>query len=106
MYNLSLSSPSHPWLLRILPIFINSPLLDDFEVESPLELHPGGAKDDADGPGRPSLFSDNLAQILGGDLEFKNGRLFAFELGHLNPFRTVDERFCDQFNEFLHGDLL
>jgi hypothetical protein len=41
-----------------------STFLDDLEVESPLEFHAGGAEDDPDCPGRPSLFPDDLAQVL------------------------------------------
>jgi hypothetical protein len=105
-YSFSLSSPSLPWLLRIFAILIKSTFLDDLEVESPLELHPGGAENDADRAGRPPLLSDDLAQILRGDFELKNRGLFAFELGDLNPVRAVNESFGDQFYEFLHGDLL
>jgi hypothetical protein len=82
-YSFSLSSPSLPWLLRTFAILIKSDFLDDLEVESPLELHPGGAEDDADRAGRPSLLA-----------------------GNLHPVRAVNERFGDQFYEFLHGDLL
>jgi hypothetical protein len=79
---------------------------DNLEVESPLQFHPCGTQNNPNGPGRPSLFSDDFPEIFRSDLELQDAGLFSFELGNLYLFRVVNECFGDQFNEFFHRDLL
>jgi len=105
-YSLTLSSPLFPWLRWTFPILCKSTFLDDLEVKSPLQLHAGGTKDDADGPSRSALLSDHFSQIFLRNLQFQNRRLFPFELGNLHLLRLVDEGFGNQFYEFFHSNLL
>ena len=60
----TLSSPSRPWLRSTFPTARSSGLFNDLQIVAPLELHARGAEDDADGPGRPALLADHLAQVF------------------------------------------
>src|SRR5512139_2886496 len=85
----SLTVPSRPSLRTIRPRTTRSAFFNDLEVESPLELHPGSAEDDADRAGGPSLFPDHLAEVFRRHLELEDGRLLSLELGHLHSVRLV-----------------
>jgi hypothetical protein len=105
-YSFTLSSPLFPWLRWTFPMLCKSTFLDDLEVKSPLQLHAGGTKDDADGPSRSALLSDHFSQIFLRNLQFQDRRLFPLELGNLYFLRLVDEGFGNQFYEFFHSNLL
>ena len=51
-------------------------LLQDLQRVTFLQLHAGGAQDGADRTRRPSLFADDLAQVVWGDAQFEDGVLF------------------------------
>ncbi len=86
-----------------------SPLLQDFQHEPFVDLHPGGGKKGSDGARRPTLTADDLAEILISDPQLKNGCLLAFDLSDLNVFGIVHQRFRDLFEKLFHrthGELL
>src|SRR5690606_35605300 len=126
----TLSSPRTPWGRPILPmrnrldgtarssdknergaLLCNAPrdeprcaslLLDDLEDRSLSELGRGCIENGANGVGGAPLFANHFSEVLFGDPQLDDRRLFAFDLVDLDVIRTIDQRPCNVLDELLH----
>jgi hypothetical protein len=78
-------------------------LLQDFESEPLLQLHPGGTENGSNGLCCPTLFSYDLPKVALRDAQFQNRGLLAFDRANGNFVGIVDQCFRDLFDEVLHG---
>ena len=79
-------------------------LLQNFQYGPLFQLGRSGAQDGPHGPCRTPLLSDDLAQILLGDPQLVNNRLFAANLCDLNLFRLVHQRLRQVFDQFFQHE--
>ena len=69
------------------------PLIARLSIEEP-GAKPAAAKPAGTGTGA-ALPADDFANIVGGNAQFEDDRLFTFDLSYLNLIRGVDQRFID-----------
>ena len=74
-------------------------LLENFERETPVELHASRAQQRSDGAGGSALFSNHFAEIAGSHAQLEDCDLFAGNLADSDLFREVHKRFRDLFDE-------